>query len=114
MGKDLEIDFEEDGTLIAKFFCHERYKGFDGTLHGGIIAALLDAAMTQCLMGNGIVAYTARLNIRYFKPVKIGQHISIHSHIERSRHEKLFELSARVSQNNTKHASAQASFYRIN
>ena len=113
MGKDLEIDFKDDGTLIAEFFCHERYQGFDGMLHGGIMAALLDAAMTQCLMGHEVVAYTARLNVKYIKPIQLGQYINIHCGIERVRYGKLYELSAQIAQDSRICASVQASFYRI-
>jgi len=113
IGKDLKIDFKNDGTLVAEFFCHERYQGFDGMLHGGIMAALMDAAMTQCLMGHEVVAYTARLNARYIKPVKLGQYINIHCGIERVRYGKLYELSAQITQDDRICATAQASFYKI-
>jgi uncharacterized protein (TIGR00369 family) len=113
LGKDLKVNFDDDGTLVAEFFCHERYQGFDGMLHGGISAALLDAVMTKCLMGHGIVAYTARLQVRYLKPVKLGRSISIQCGIEHARLGKLYELSAIISQGRVVHACAHASFYRI-
>lgn len=114
IGRDLKVDFDNDGALVASFFCHERYQGYDGMIHGGVIAALLDAAMVQCLMGHGVVAYTARMNIRYFKPVKLRQQVKIRCIIKRVHFNKLYKLYAEITQNRKDKAVAHASFYKIN
>jgi acyl-coenzyme A thioesterase PaaI-like protein len=40
-------------------------------VHGGVLAAIIDSSMAQCLMGHEVVAYTAELSIKYRKPVLI-------------------------------------------
>ncbi len=112
--RDLEVDFDNDGVLVASFFCHERYQGYDGMIHGGVIAALLDAAMVQCLMGHGVVAYTARMNIRYIRPIKLRQHVKIRCSIKQVHFNKLFKLYAEITQDRKDYAIAQASFYKTN
>ena len=99
---------------MADFFCHERYQGFDGIMHGGVLSALLDAAMVQCLMGHGVVAYTTRMNIRYHKPVKLKQNVTIRCEIKEVYFNKLYKLRAEMSQKKRYNVIAHANFYRIN
>ena len=113
-GRDLEVGFDKNGDLSGCFYCHEGYQGYDGMVHGGVLAAVLDAAMVQCLMGHGIVAYTARMNIRYINPVRLEQHVKIFCSIKQIHFSKLYKLYAEISQDGKDNAIAHASFYRIN
>jgi uncharacterized protein (TIGR00369 family) len=114
IGRDLEVDFENDGVLVADFFCHERYQGYDGMIHGGVIAALLDAAMVQCLMGHGVIGYTARMNIRYIKPVKPKQYVKIRCSIKQVHFNRIYKLFADITEDRKEFTIAHASFYKIN
>ena len=51
----LGLAFEPDGEggVRTTFEPHERLQGYDGLLHGGVAAALLDSAMTHCLIPPG-------------------------------------------------------------
>ncbi len=114
IGKDLQVHFDNKGLLAADFFCHERYQGFDGIMHGGVLSALLDATMAQCLMGHGIAAYTTRMNIKYHKPVKLRQNVAIRCEIKEVYFNKLYKICAKMTQNGRDNVIAHASFYRIN
>ena len=114
IGRDLEVDFDRNGDLRGYFFCHECYQGYDGMVHGGVLAAVLDATMVHCLMGHGVVAYTARMNIRYFNPVKLGQQVKIFCCIKQVHFSKLYKLYAEITQGGKDNAVAHASFYKIN
>jgi acyl-coenzyme A thioesterase PaaI-like protein len=48
-----------------------RLQGYNGMAQGGIVASVLDAAMTHCLMAEGIAAVTGDLQVRYKLPVPI-------------------------------------------
>jgi uncharacterized protein (TIGR00369 family) len=113
ISRNLEVDFDKNGDLVGYFNCHEGYQGYDGMVHGGVLAAVLDAAMVQCLMGHGVVAYTARMNIRYIKPVKIGQRVKIFCSLKQVHFSKLFELDAKITQGGKDYTVAHASFYKI-
>ena len=67
----LRLDFRPDaeGGVRADLQGGARLQGYDGILHGGVVAALLDAAMTHCLFHHGVVGLTAELRVRYLKPV---------------------------------------------
>ena len=47
-----------------------RYEGYPGLVHGGIIGALVDGAMTNCLFTRGVPAVTAELTVRYLEGVR--------------------------------------------
>jgi uncharacterized protein (TIGR00369 family) len=67
----LHLSFEKmaDEAVVVKFTTQPKYQGYDNQLHGGIIASLMDAAMTHCLFHHGISAVTADLRVRYLHPV---------------------------------------------
>ena len=55
------VSADADGTVRATFQADSRLQGYDGILHGGVISALLDAAMTHCLWHHGVEAVTGDL-----------------------------------------------------
>ncbi len=52
-GLRLAFNTDANGRVKAEFPCDRMYQGYDGYLHGGVIAALLDSAMTNCLFAHG-------------------------------------------------------------
>ncbi|MCA9729716.1 MAG: hypothetical protein KC729_18685, partial [Candidatus Eisenbacteria bacterium] len=63
-GLGLVFRLAPDGSAIARFPCDPGFQGYPDRLHGGIIATLLDAAMTHRLFASKIRAYTARMDLR--------------------------------------------------
>ncbi len=70
-------------------------QGFDGTLHGGVIAALLDDTMWYTAFGGGYFTMTAELSVRYKKPVPIGIRVRTRGRVVQVRG-RLVEVSARM------------------
>jgi uncharacterized protein (TIGR00369 family) len=60
----------EDGSVQAGFACPPACEGYKGVLHGGVIASLMDGAMTNCLFAHGWTAMTAELSVRFRHPVR--------------------------------------------
>jgi acyl-coenzyme A thioesterase PaaI-like protein len=112
-GHGLKLHFakEADGSVAAEFFCDDVFQGYEGTLHGGIIATILDSAMTNCLFLNGVRARTARLNIRYFTRVATNRSGRVTTRLERKiRH--AYVLKAQFLQGEQLCAEARAVFIR--
>jgi len=69
-----------DGTVRSQLRIRSEYQGWPGVVHGGIIASLLDEVMARVYMndstGNRLMM-TAKLDIRYRKPVKTESMIQI-------------------------------------
>ena len=73
----------------------QEWQGYEGIMHGGMIATLLDAAMTHCLFHNQIEAMTAALNVRYLAPVLCTGRIDVAAKLIRRRR-LVYELSAEL------------------
>jgi uncharacterized protein (TIGR00369 family) len=74
----LRLRFEDDGDGIrAEFTPGPQYQGYEGVLHGGIVAAALDDAMANLFHRQGRETLTARLEIRYRREAPIGRRLVV-------------------------------------
>ena len=107
----LAVEFREDGTgaVEGSFPCDEKFTGYPGYLHGGVVSTLLDGAMTNCMMARGTPGLTARLEVRFLKPVLIGKPVAVKGWLEKSRG-ALHILGAELSQDGEVLATASAKF----
>jgi uncharacterized protein (TIGR00369 family) len=81
-GLHLEFDLDRNAkTLQTSFIPTETYQGFDGIAHGGILSALLDEAMAKLAYELGYNAVTARLNIRFKNPARVGEKLTVRGEI---------------------------------
>lgn len=107
----LRLDFEAnaEGEVSAVFQAHEKLQGYAGILHGGVISALLDAAMTHCLFNQGIQGLTAELRVRFLKPVPWETPIELKAKLDEAR-PPLYQVKAELRQKGVIVAKAQAKF----
>ena len=105
----LEFAASDDGGVQACFDCDKAFQGYASMLHGGVIASLLDGAMTNCMFAHGIPAITAELNVRFRHPVLIGQFATVRAWIERLS-PPLHLLKAEVLQDEQLKATALGKF----
>ncbi len=108
----LNFTFRDDGSSYAKVFFSEIHQGYDGKVHGGLVAAVIDAAMVQCLMGHGVLAYTAELKTRYKYPVDILTETEFNTVVLSESKGKLFLLETRVLQLGVLKVAAKSKFIR--
>lgn len=110
----LGLTFSPDsaGKIRAVFKGREELQGYDGIMHGGIIAALLDSTMTNCLFRSGIRALTGELNIRYKKPIPAKAEIELIAEII-SEKPPLYIIEAVINCDSRLMAKASAKFIRI-
>jgi acyl-coenzyme A thioesterase PaaI-like protein len=74
----LQLKFYESGPgeVTTEYTVAERYQGYPGVVHGGIVAAMLDEVTGRAFMGDPNAPrfmYTARLEIKYRKNIPVGQ-----------------------------------------
>ena len=82
MGLALHYAPLPDGSVSAKFLGHSALEGYSGLLHGGVIAAMLDGAMTNCLFARGIRGLTAELKVRYHESVAASEEVSLQAWLD--------------------------------
>jgi uncharacterized protein (TIGR00369 family) len=75
----------EDESVKAEFTPSTTHEGYPGYLHGGITCALLDEAMGWAAyhLSSGALAATARLQIKFRRPLLIGESLTVAASITR-------------------------------
>ena len=109
MGLALRYAPQPDGSVSAKFLGHSALEGYSGLLHGGVIAAMLDGAMTNCLFARGIRGLTAELKVRYHESVAASEEVFLQAWLEDDAH-GLYQLRAELTQGGAVKASATGKF----
>jgi len=108
--RGLEVRFLPDGAGVqAEYTVSLVYQGYPGVVQGGIVSALLDSAMTNCLGARGVEAMTARLEVRFHHPVETGRPLRIIAREEGSRG-RIYRLTAAIEQDKQIKASASGVF----
>lgn len=94
-GLQLRFASATNGGVTARFTAGAALEGYPGLLHGGLICALVDGAMTNCLFARGVTAVTAELTVRYLEGVPIGRELEVSAECLRARGH-LFVLQAEI------------------
>ena len=82
----LKLDFHFEGEeYVTQFEVKREYQGWSEMAHGGLLATVLDEVMTRILWAKGINTVTARLEVRYRKPVPVGSVLEVRSRLVRQR-----------------------------
>ncbi len=82
----LRIQFQIDGQRVSgEFEARRVHQGYPGTAHGGIAAAAIDEAMGWAMYAAGAWAMTARLEIKYRRPLPLGQPLEVSAKVVRDR-----------------------------
>jgi uncharacterized protein (TIGR00369 family) len=114
-GKDNPIGFRLDfrvirpGMVLATFPCSRVFQSYPETLHGGVISALFDAAMTNCLFSLGEVAVTAELVVHYLRPTRVDQQAEVVAELLKSSW-PMYQMTAELRQAGITLARAEAKF----
>ncbi len=74
-----------DGVARATYRSRPEHQGFPGLVHGGIVATLLDEVMGWVMYTAGVWAVTAKMDLRYRRPVPVGADLMLEARIERQK-----------------------------
>ena len=113
VGLKLEFSKSADGSVFADATISDQYEGPPGYLHGGIIATLLDEAMSKADRAKGVTAMTRQLTIEYLRPVPSGSPIRIVGRVMRSEGRKHWNEGQILSADGTILAQANGLFIAI-
>jgi len=80
----LRLVFRREGeAVVAEFVPREEHVGWEGIVHGGLLAAVLDDAMGNVFFLQGYQALTARMEVRFRRPVRPGDRLRVRAWVER-------------------------------
>ena len=100
-GLQLKFTYPQQGTCRAEFVPEQKFQGWQGILHGGIISTLLDEALAHAVGGaegggGASETVTAELTVRFKKPVRIGSRIILTGKMEKDNG-KMVEASSELT-----------------
>lgn len=82
----LHLEFRQEGDeVVTEFTADERFQGFPGMVHGGILATLLDETLNRMAMAEGRMMMTGRLDIRYRRAAPLGRLLRVGARVRSSR-----------------------------
>jgi uncharacterized protein (TIGR00369 family) len=82
LGLDLHV---EPGRSWVELALDQRFEGWEGVIHGGILCTILDEVMAWALVGEDNWGVTARMGVDFRRPVTVGLPIRAEGWITRSR-----------------------------
>ena len=94
IGMRLRFFVDDQGNAIATLRLARRFQGPHGFVHGGVIAAILDEAMSKAIHasahGASIMALTRQMETEYLRPTPLGAMLSLRGRQDRVEGRKHF------------------------
>jgi len=87
-GLHLEFLAGEDGVVVCLPTVSRGFEGHPGLLHGGVIATLVDEAMSKAVRALGLTAMTRQMEVEFLRPVPSGTAIRIEGRVVRGEGRK--------------------------
>jgi acyl-coenzyme A thioesterase PaaI-like protein len=108
-GLGLVFHTDAEGVTHAIWQPSAVFQSYEGRIHGGILATLMDASMVHTLFARGIVGVTVEMTVRYHAPVLLDEPVAVTTRLETQRL-GVYSLHAEVRQNGDLAAKAHAKF----
>ena len=110
-----EVNSENLSAITAKCIVNltRMHEGPPGYLHGGIIATLMDEAMSKLNRPLDILAMTRHMGVDYLRPAPIGQPLTLMATHIRREGRKVFHEAVLSSADGTVLATAKGFFLVI-
>jgi uncharacterized protein (TIGR00369 family) len=112
-GLKLEFFLAPDRAVVCSATISNLFEGPPGCLHGGIIATLLDEAMSKAVRARGFLSMTRRMEVDYRRPVPSGAPIRIEGRLVRSEGRKHWAEAQILDSEGAVLAQANALFIEV-
>jgi acyl-coenzyme A thioesterase PaaI-like protein len=89
---DLHLERGRSWTTVR---LDQRFEGWDGIAHGGIVTTILDEVMAWALVASDAWGMTARMNVEFRAPVPIDRTVRAEGELVEARR-RIFRTSARL------------------
>jgi len=110
----LRIPFEHDdeaGVVRAAFTLDDRFSGAPTYVHGGVVLAVLDEAMSWATIAvGGVFAVTSETSTRFLRPVRVGREHAVEARVDEAGVERLETSAAVLDGKDRVCAEARATF----
>lgn len=105
---------ESSGLVRCEFVPRPQHIGFEGILHGGALAAVLDEAMTWAATWHGRrFCFCGELCVRYRSPARPDRPLSVQANVDRSRQRMIFASARMLDPDGALVASASGKYVPV-
>ena len=112
-GLQMDFEMDADGVMRSQVQFAERFQGFAGIVHGGIVATILDEIMVNVALWLGENAVTAGMTVKLRKPVYVGDRILFEGRIDKSSGRRLLASARAFHEDGTLVAEAEGILFRV-
>jgi acyl-coenzyme A thioesterase PaaI-like protein len=111
----LRLCFAPDGdrAVTAVWRTNQVWEGFKGVIHGGIVSAVLDEAMSKAVAAAGIRALTCELRVRLRQRVEVAEELRIRGWVVEKRKRRIVTEATLKDSNGLERAHAWATFLEL-
>jgi uncharacterized protein (TIGR00369 family) len=113
VGLHLEFMLADDHSVVCLAEIPDTFEGPRGYLHGGIIATLLDEAMSKAVRVGGVIAMTRNMEVDYLRPVPSGNRLRLEGRVIRSEGRKHWVEAKILSAEGTTLAHGKGLFIEV-
>ena len=113
VGLHLEFLLANDHSVVCLAEIPDTFEGPRGYLHGGIIATLLDEAMSKAVRVGGFIAMTRNMEVDYLRPVPSGKAIRIEGRVTKGEGRKHWVEAKILNAEGTMLAQAKGLFIEV-
>jgi uncharacterized protein (TIGR00369 family) len=114
VGLKLEL-YHENGIVTAEYIPKVEHTGYEDTVHGGIISAILDEVMVWAPWSvTGKQCFTAEIMLRFIKPLKPGSKVTVTGKLIRSLARLHYVEAELKDDSGTVYATATGKYIEIN
>lgn len=90
IGLQLDGFTMDDGEVSASFTPRQLYRGFEGVLHGGVLATALDEMLSwTAILVEGVFVVTGKLDLRFRKPGPVDGTLHLSGRVDDRRGRRL-------------------------
>jgi acyl-coenzyme A thioesterase PaaI-like protein len=108
-GMKLQFQTLDGGKKVtATYVPPEKYQGWQGVVHGGIIATLLDEVMAKAAQKSGYHVVTGELHTRFKSPAKVLEPLLLTAELESVKKKIIYVKATASREDGTVVAEAKA------
>lgn len=112
----LQLGFRRDaaaGAAEAEVAFPVQYQGWRSTVHGGLLATVLDEAMVQAAGAAGLKCVTAEITVKFRKPALTGEPCRVSARVTETRGRIVFAEAGIADGSGQALAQATAKLFKV-
>lgn len=80
-GLKMEFELQDDKSVTSRVVVSQPFQGWQGVVHGGVVALLLDEAMAYAAGAHGVLGVTAEMKMRFRNAVPVGEPLLVRGNV---------------------------------